>query len=257
MPLTDMFLKNLKPPARPPKYRDGGGMYLYATTSGLKSWRLNYRFQKKYLTMTFGTYPMITLKEARDKLVDAKRALNTGIDPGAQKKAVKEAIISEARNSFEAVAREWFERKKVGKKEAYTSRIWGRVEKELLPFLADRPIDAIKAPELLEALRRIESRGVVETAHRCLQYSGQIFRYAIATGRISHDISADLRGALTPAKHGHMASLTTAEAVGGLLRAIEAYNGNWIVRAALKMAPYVFVRPGELRHAEWDEIDLA
>jgi integrase len=256
MPLTDAFLKSLKPPTKPTKYRDGGGMYLYATSTGLKSWRFNYRFGGKYQTMNFGTYPIVTLKEAREKLFEAKKVLDSGIDPGVQKKVAKEAEHSDSLNSFAIVTKEWFERKKVGKNDAYTVRIWGRVEKELFPFLASRSISEITAPELLEVLRKVEARGAVDTAHRCLQYCSQIFRYAIATGRMAHDISADLRGALTPAIHTHMASLTDPHDVGGLLRSIDGYNGNVMVRAALKMAPYVFVRPGELRHAEWSEINL-
>jgi integrase len=256
MSLTDAFLKSLKPPLKPTKYRDGGGMYLYATSTGLKSWRFNYRFEGKYQTLNFGTYPLVTLKEDREKLFEAKKVLDSGIDPGVHKKATCEAVRSDKLNSFEVVAREWFERKKVGKNEAYTIRIWGRVEKELFPFLASRSITEITTPELLEVLRKVESRGAVDTAHRCLQYCSQIFRYAIATGRMAHDISADLKGALTPAIHTHMASLTDPHDVGGLLRSIEEYNGNLIVRAALKIAPYVFVRPGELRHAEWSEINF-
>jgi hypothetical protein len=171
--------------------------------------------------MTFGTYPLVSLKQARNQLVDAKRLLSSGINPSTHKKILKNADKAEAKNSFETVAREWFERKKVGKKESYSSRIWGRVDKELLPLLANRPISSINAPELLEVLRKVESRDAVDTAHRCLQYCGQIFRYAIATGRISHDISADLKGALRPAVHGHMASLTASEDIGGLLRVID------------------------------------
>jgi integrase len=199
---------------------------------------------------------MVSLKEARDLLIDAKRDLKAGINPALKKKCLKETGPSEAFDSFEAVAREWFEVKKTGKKESYTSRIWGRVEKELFPFFAKRPVGEISFPELLEVLRKVESRGTVETVHRCLQYGGQIFRYTIATGRMAHDISLGLKGALKPAIYGHMASLTDPKDVGGLLRVIDACNGNLIVRAALRMAPYVFVRPGELRHAEWSEIDL-
>ncbi|MDR3203300.1 MAG: integrase arm-type DNA-binding domain-containing protein [Deltaproteobacteria bacterium] len=215
MSLTDIFIKSLKCPDKPKKFSDSDGLYLYASPSGLKSWRFDYRFQGKRLTITFGTYPLVSLKEARNRLVDAKRSLNAGINPAKQKQLVKEAEHSASRNSFEIVSKEWFERKKVGKKDSYSSRIWGRVENELFPFLGVRPIEEITAPELLEALRKVENRGAVDTAHRCLQYCGQIFRYAIATGRMTHDVSADLKGALRPAIHGHMASLTDPESVGG------------------------------------------
>jgi integrase len=202
-----------------------------------------------------GTYPLVSLKEAREKLFYAKKSIQEGIDPGLQKKSVKEAERAKNENSFEVVAREWYEGKKIGRNERYTSRVWGRVEKEIFPFLAERTISEIKALELLEVLRKVESRGTVETAHRCLQYCGQIFRYAIATGRASHDISTDLRGALKPVVHTHFASITDRKAIGSLLAAIDTYNGNFIVKSALQLAPYVFVRPGELRHAEWSEID--
>jgi integrase len=257
MPLTDVFLRNLKPPTKPTKYRDGGGMYLYATPTGLKSWRLNYRYQGKYLTMTFGQYPRVSLKEARDKLYEAKKVLDAGLDPAQEKKVVKEAEILASQNSFEVVAREWFENKKNILNDSYSSRILGRLENDLFPFLASRPISEISAPELLAVLRKMEARGAVHTAHRCLQYCGQIFRYAIATGMLTHDLSADLRGALKPAASSHFSSLKDPEAIGQLLRSIDAYAGNGpIVKAALKMAPYVFVRPGELRHAEWKELNL-
>ncbi|MDR1487279.1 MAG: integrase arm-type DNA-binding domain-containing protein [Deltaproteobacteria bacterium] len=253
MPLTDTFLRNLKPEDKPVKHADMEGLYLYSTPTGLKSWRFDYRYEGKRQTMTFGTYPLLSLRQAREKLMDAKKTLQSGINPAMQKRAVKDAQATSSLGSFEVVAREWFERKKIGKVESYSSRIWGRVEKELLPFLADRRISEITAPELLEVLRKTEARGGVDTAHRCLQCCGQIFRYAIATGRLSHDISADLKGTLSPAIHGHMESLKGADEVGGLLRSIDAFSGNLIVKAALKTAPYVFVRPGELRHADWSE----
>jgi integrase len=206
--------------------------------------------------MTFGTYPQVSLKEAREKLSEAKKALQAGLNPGLQKKALNESQSSSNADSFEVVAREWFENKKGGLKDTYMTRIWGRLEKDLLPFLGQKPIGEITAPGLLEILRKIETRGVIDTAHRCLQYCGQIFRYAIATGRMTHDIAADLRGALKSTAHSHFASRKDVKEVGGLLKAIDSYTGHPIVRLALKMAPYVFVRPGELRHAEWSEFDL-
>jgi integrase len=257
MPLTDKEIRNLKPPMKPKKRKDGGGLYLYLTPNGLKSWRHDYAFQGKRNTLTFGTYPDVSLKVAREKLVDAKRLLRQGINPGLQKKAALTSQEAEKQDTFEAVSREWFETKKNGLKESYSSRIIGRIEHDLLPFLADRPISEITAPELLGVLRKIEARDAVVTAHRCLQYSGQIFRYAIATGRgVTHDISADLRGTLKSAVHSHFSSLTEPKKIGELLRTIDSYTGNPVVTLALKMAPYVFVRPGELRQAEWTEIDL-
>jgi integrase len=256
MALKDLEIKHLKAPLKPKKLYDGGGLFLYLAPNGLKSWRYEYAFQGRRSTLTFGLYPEVSLKEAREKLVEAKKLLREGNDPGLQKKAVQEYAVTEKQGTFESVAREWFTNKKSSLKESYTSRIMGRVENELLPFLADRPIAEISAPELLEVLRKVESRGAVETAHRCLQYASQIFRYAIATGQASHDIAADLQGALQIATHSHFSSLTDPKKIGELLRAIDSYTGNPVVRLALKMAPYVFVRPGELRHAEWAEIDF-
>ncbi|MDR1111029.1 MAG: integrase arm-type DNA-binding domain-containing protein [Deltaproteobacteria bacterium] len=256
MALTDLFLRNLKPPAKSTKYPDGGGMYLFATPTGLKSWRFNYKFEGHFYTLTLGKYPLASLKEAREKLAEAKKNLEAGVNPCVQKKAEKNAERSQNDNSFEVIAREWFENKKTTLVPEYSKRIWGRIEKDLLPFLSIRQISEITALELLEVLRKIESRGSIVTAHRCLQYCGQVFRYAIATGRMTHDISTDLKGALKPATHDHMASLTDPNAIGGLLRAIDGYSGNPIVKLALQIAPYVFVRPGELRHAEWAEFDF-
>jgi integrase len=256
MPLTDIFVKNLKPTDKPKKYKDIEGLYLFSAPSGLKSWRYNYRFQGKQYTLTFGAYPLMSLREAREKLFDAKRALKSGVNPGLQKKTLSEAAIAESKNSFEVVAREWFENKKINIKENYFSRILGRLENDIFPFLSNRLISEITAPELLEVLRKMEARGAVDTAHRCLQYCGQIFRYAIATGRMSHDVSADLKGALKPAVHSHFSSLQDPNEFGQLLRAMDGYTGNLIVRAALRIAPYVFVRPGELRQAEWKDFNL-
>ncbi|MDR1578457.1 MAG: tyrosine-type recombinase/integrase [Deltaproteobacteria bacterium] len=255
-PLNDTFLKNLKPPVSPKKYKYFDGLYLYSAPTGLKSGRFNHRFDGQQQTLTFGTYPLVSLKEARDKLVEAKRSLKAGFNPTLKIKSLKEAERPVILNSFEIVAREWFENKKTILKNNYTSRIIGRLEKDLFPFLAERPINEISAPELLGTLRKIETRGAVDTAHRCLQYCGQIFRYAIATGRATHDLSADLRGALKPARHSHFSSLKEPMAVAGLLRAIDGYSGHSIVKIALQIAPYVFVRPGELRHAEWKEVNL-
>lgn len=255
MPLTDTFLRNLKPSSSPKKYKDFDGLYLFCAPTGLKSWRHNYRFDGKQLTLTFGTYPLVSLREAREKLTEAKRALKAGINPALRKKCLQEAERAVALNSFEVVAREWFENKKTGLKDNYTSRILGRLEKDLFPYLAERPIAEITAPELLEVLRKMEARGAVDTAHRCLQYCGQIFRYAVAYGRAAQDISGNLSRLLKPAVHGHMASLTKEKEVAGLLSVIDTYPAG-IVQSALKMAPYVFVRPGELRHAEWSEFDF-
>jgi hypothetical protein len=192
MALKDLEIKNLTPPEKPQKLYDGGGLFLNLAPSGLKSWRYEYALHGRRSCLTFGTYPDLSLKEARERLVDAKRLLREGSDPGLRGKAAQQNEEDAATETFETVALEWFVKKKPGKKESYTNKIMGSLNKDHLPFLQDRPIAYIKVPELLEALRKIESRGAVENAHRCRQFSGQIFRYAVSTGRAPHYISADL-----------------------------------------------------------------
>ena len=217
---------------------------------------MDYRFEGKRKTLSFGAYPAVGLKDARARREEAKGQIAAGIDPGAHKKAAKEAARADTDSTFEIVAREWFNRQKDGWAESHAGKIMARLERDIFPVLGGRPVWDITAPMLLEALRRIESRGAVDTAHRALQTCGQVFRYAIATGRAEHNIAADLKGALPPVRGGHFASVKEPAAVGGLLRAIDAYTGNIIVRAALRIAPYVLVRPVELRRAEWAEFNL-
>lgn len=256
MKLTDTYLRALKANGKVQKYSDGGGLYLHVSPTGGKLWRMGYRFEGKQKTLSFGKYPAVSLKDARNRRDEAKDLLAAGIDPGARKKAVKAAIKAETMNSFEVVAREWFERYKDSWVDHHGKKILARLENDIFPLIGGKAIGAVTAPELLEALRRIEARGAVETAHRALQNCGQIFRYAIATGRAERDTAADLRGALSPVKSTNFASITEPKDIGVLLREIDAYPGNMIVRAALRMAPYVFVRPGELRRAEWKEFNL-
>lgn len=256
MKLTDTYLRTLKANGKVQKYSDGGGLYLHVSPTGGKLWRMGYRFEGKQKTLSFGKYPAVSLKDARNRRDEAKDLLAAGIDPGARKKAVKAAIKAETMNSFEVVAREWFERYKDSWVDHHGKKILARLENDIFPLIGGKAIGAVTAPELLEALRRIEARGAVETAHRALQNCGQIFRYAIATGRAERDTAADLRGALSPVKSTNFASITEPKDIGALLREIDAYPGNMIVRAALRMAPYVFVRPGELRRAEWAEFSL-
>ncbi|MDR1298003.1 MAG: integrase arm-type DNA-binding domain-containing protein [Deltaproteobacteria bacterium] len=256
MSLKDLEIKNLKPPEKPQKLYDGGGLFLYLAPGGLKSWRHEHAFQGRRSTLTFGTYPDLTLKEARERLADAKRLLREGSDPGLRGKAARQTEEALAHETFGAAALEWFEKKKPGKKESCTGGIPGSLNKDLFPFLQDRAIAGNKAPELSEALRKVESGGAVETARGCLQFSGQIFRYAASAGRAPHDISADLKGALGAAVRTRFSSLTEPKKTGGLLGAIDVYTGHPVVRLALRTAPCVFVRPGEPRRAEWAEIDI-
>ncbi|HEX2237137.1 MAG TPA: integrase arm-type DNA-binding domain-containing protein [Gammaproteobacteria bacterium] len=255
MPLTDSTIRNAKAGAKPITLFDGGGLYLLVTPGGGKWWRFKYRYCGKDKLLSLGTYPAVMLKAARNNRDKMRQQLASGIDPGQMRKAAKLAQHGGA-NSFESIACEWFEKFKPGWASSHADKIIRRLERDVFPYLGSRFINSITAPELLTVLRRIESRGALETAHRALQNCGQIFRYAIATGRADRDPSADLRGALPPSRERHHASITDPKAIAELLRAIDGYQGHAVTRCALKLAPLVFVRPGELRQAEWREFDL-
>jgi integrase len=256
MKLTDTAIRCIKPTGKTQKLFDGGGLYLMVAPAGGKLWRLDYRFEGKRKTLALGAYPAVSLKDARQRREVAKEQLAAGIDPGAHKKAVKAAVRAETGNTFEVLAREWFARQKAAWAASHADKVIARLENHIFPVLGGKGIKGITAPELLEAIRRIEERGTIETAHRALQVCGQVFRYAVATGRADYDPAGALRGSLTPVKRTGFSTITDSRAIGALLRDIDAYPGNVVVRAALRMAPYVFVRPGELRQAEWQEFDL-
>ena len=259
MPLTQLQVKNAKIINKPLKVSDGGGLFLLVKSSNPKDskyWRLAYRFAGKQKTLALGVYPAVSLALARDRRDKARSLLVNGIDPSNTKKAKKIAIRAMEENSFEIVAREWFMGRRHNWKENHSSKIITRLEKDIFPWLGTCPVGEITAPELLIAIRRIESRGALETAHRTLSYCGQIFRYSIATGRATRDTAADLRGALPPVKEKHHASITDPKLIGKLLHNIDGYQGSFVTRCALQISPLVFLRPGELRKAEWVEIDL-
>ncbi|WP_419174420.1 tyrosine-type recombinase/integrase [Desulfosediminicola sp.] len=255
MPLTDTAIRNAKPKEKPYKLTDGRGLYLLVNKSG-KYFRWDYRFAGKRKTLALGVYPDIRLKEVREKHEDFRRLLAKDIDPMEYKKKVKAEIHAEVTHSFESVSREWFLKNKTVWTEKHAKTVIGRLENNVFPWLGNLNVGAISAPVLLETLRRIEERGANETAHRVKQICGQVFKYAIATGRAERDPSADLKGALSPTRAKSMATITDPNKIGQLMRAIHGYEGHLITRCALKLAPLLFVRPGELRHAEWDEIDL-
>ena len=252
MPLSDAAVRNAK--AREKTYRiaDAKGMYLEVTPAGGKYWRLKYRFDGKEKRVAFGVYPDVSLAQARERCVEARKHLANRIDPGVMKQVGKAAT----ENSFEAVAREWHVKFSPGWVTHHAEKIIRRLEREVFPWLGARPIGEINAPELLAVLRRIEARGALDTAHRVHQNCGKVFRYAVATGRAQRDPSGDLRGAIPPAQEHHHPTITEPKRVGELLRAIAGYSGSYITRGALQLAPLVFVRPGELRKAEWSEFDL-
>jgi len=255
MPLTDAAIRNAKPKEKPHKLSDEKGLYLLVNKAG-KYFRFDYRYAGKRKTLALGVYPDVKLAEVRKRRDEARKLLRNDIDPSQYRKETKTMRREQAANSFEAVALEWFTKNKHIWTEGHSTTIIRRLKLNVFPWLGMRPIAAITAPELLSTLRRIESRGALETAHRVKQICGQVFRYAIATGRAERDPSADLRGALPPTKSKRMAAITEPEMIGGLLRAIDGYEGHLITKCALRLAPLVFVRPGELRHAEWREIDF-
>lgn len=256
MALTDTACKNAKPKDnKPTKYADEKGMYLLVNQAG-KYWRMDYRFADKRQTLALGVYPEVSLKEAREKRDEARRLLAEGINPNEHRKIVKATKTLQVENSFEAVAREWFAKYKPTWSDGHAERIIRRLERDIFPWLGKRPIGDIEAPELLAVLRRIESRNAIETAHRAMQNAGQVFRYAIATGRAKHNPAADLVGALAPVVKTSFPTITDPAKIAELLRAIDGYQGTLETKCALRLAPLVFVRPGELRQAEWCEVDL-
>jgi integrase len=257
MPLSDVVIKSAKPGPKAQRLFDGGGLYLEVAPSGGKWWRLKYRHEGKEKRLSLGTYPATSLKDARDRRDQARRDLAAGIDPGAKRKAEKETRTELAANTFEVVAREWHKAVHTAKvSEGHAARNLLRLEQDAFPWFGALPIADITAPKLLEALRKVEARGAIETAHRVRQVCGQVFRYGIATGRCERDPAADLRDTLQPVIVTHHAAILDPKQVGALLRAFDDYQGLPTTRAALKLAPLVFLRPGELRQAEWAEFDL-
>lgn len=256
MALTDTAIKTAKPGVKAVKISDSDGLYLLVQPSGGKWWRFDYRFDGKRKTLSMGVYPDVGLKDARARRDEARRQVANGVDPSAYRKASKTARAEAVANSFEAVAREWLTKHSPGWAKSHADKIIRRLENDVFPWLGSRPIADILAPDLLTTVRRIEGRGAVDTAHRALQNCGQIFRYAVATGRALRDPTGDLRGALPPRRTGHFAAITEPDKVGELLRAIDGFKGSLVVKTALKLGPLVFVRPGELRQAHWSEFDL-
>ena len=256
MPLTDTAIRAIKPTSKTAKYFDGGGLYLEVAPSGGKWWRLKYRFQGKEKRISLGTYPTIGLKEARERREDTKKILANGIDPSAQRQAIKASITSIDQDSFEVVTREWFDKHVVNLAPSYSKKVRSLFERQIFPVLGAKPIAEVEPTDVLSAARHVEQTGAIETAHRLIQICGQVFRYAIATGRTKYDVSTGLHAALPKVNVKHMATLTDKKRIGQLLRAIDAYGGFFPVRCALKLAPLLFVRPGELQKAEWAEFDL-
>lgn len=255
MPLTDIKIKQAKPREKPYKIADERGLYLEVAPGGGKWWRLKYRVHGTEKRISLGVYPDVGLALARERRDDARQLIANGVDPSSHRKAVREARVEAAANSFEVVAREWFDRWKRDKAPKHSEKVIRRLERDVFPWLGTRPIADIRPPELLTVLRRIEERAV-ETAHRAKQNCSQVFRYAVATGRAERDFTVDLKGALMPWKPEHFPTITDPEQIGRLLRDIYGYRGCFEVKCILRIAPHVFLRPSELRLAEWREFDL-
>lgn len=256
MSLTAVAVTHAKGRAKPYKLADERGLYLLVMPKGQRYWRFNYRFEGKAKTLAFGVYPDVGLADAREKRDAARRMIAAGEDPGAQKKLAAAEERAREQASFGVVVDEWLKRlEKEGRSESTLSKMRWLID-FARPTLGDRPIADITAPELLEVLRKVEARGRYETANRLRSTFGTLFRYAIATGRAQRDVAYDLRGALITPKVRHRSAITEPKAVGALLRAIEEHDGQPAVRHALRLIPHVFVRPGELRLAEWPEIDF-
>lgn len=256
MPLSDTQIRKAKPAAKPQRLFDGGGLYLELSPAGGRWWRLKYRYGGKEKRLSLGTYPDTGLAQARAKRDEARKLLAAGVDPGAQRKAEKAAGVERAANTFAVIAAELLDKRAAKLATGTAVRERRLLEKDLGPYIGDVAIADVTPPMLLAALRKIEERGAVETAHRARTLASQVFRYAIATGRLRFNPAAELAGALSQPRGGHFASLTEPEQVGPLLRALYGYQGTPVVMAALKLAPLFFVRPGELRRARWADVDL-
>ena len=256
MALIETVVRNAKARDKTYKLSDAKGLYLQVEVNGSRLWRLKYRFLGKEKKLALGAYPEVGLAQARDRQLDARRLLANGVDPGEHRKQEKRAAKVMAANSFEAVGREWFAKFASTWAKSHSDKVLLRLENDVYPWLGARPIAAIEAVELLHILRRVEARGALDTAHRCRGTCSQIFRYAIATSRAKRDPSADLRGALPPVQGEHLASITDPGGIGELLRAIDGYQGNLRTRCALRLNPLLFVRPINLRKAEWSHFHL-
>lgn len=256
MSLTDTAIRNAKPGTKPIKLFDERGLFLLVTPNGGKWWRFRFMFDGKEKLLSLGVYPDVSLKDARERRDEARKLVANGVNPSENRKIQKSARADRIANSFEVIAREWFAKYSATWAKNHGDRIVRRFERDIFPWIGGRPIAEINAPQLLEVVRRIENRGALETAHRALSNCGQVFRYAIATGRAERDPSGDLRGALPPVKETHFAATTEPKRFAEILRAMDGYEGTLTVRCALRLAPLVFVRPGELRNAQWADIDF-
>jgi len=256
MPLTDRACREAKPKEKDYKLSDEKGLYLLVNRNGSRYWRHKFRFGGKEKLLAYGVYPEVSLKQARAKCLDTRRQISEGIDPAIARKTQKLARRNSQANSFEVLAREWFAKEEGAWSPAHIKKQKALLENNLIPYLGNYPVSEITPLILLDCLRKIESRGALETTRRVKQITGQIMRYGVVTGRAERDITSDLKGALKTPQVKHYASITDPPALAKLLLAIDQFEGSIIVGTALKLLPHVFVRPGELRHMEWAEISF-
>lgn len=256
MPLNSAKLRNIKPTDKTQRLYDEKGLYLEVTPKGKTWWRFKYRFNDKEKRISLGVFPDVSLSMARDRRDKARKLIVDEIDPSEHRKVMKRVESERTANCFEMVAREWFVKHSINWVQSHANKIIQRFERDIFPWIGTTPISEITPAILLPVIRRIEERGALETAHRALSGCGQVFRYAIATGRAERDSSQDLKGALPPVKVKHFAAQTDPQRFGELLKVFDGYEGSLIVRCALHLAPLVFVRPGELRHAKWADINF-
>lgn len=257
MKLKDTFVKNTKHSgvARGDKHTDGDGMYLLVNAAG-KYWRMDYRYLGKRKTLALGVYPAVTLAKARARRDAARVQLADGIDPMQIKRTDKQAQVNDAINTFEVVALEWFEKTQSSRMASTNAKVERWLKKDVFPSIGKMPISTITLTDVLFALRKMEARGALDSVHRVKQICGQVFRYATSTSRVDRDVTIDIRGALARPTKGHFSAITDPAQLGCLLRSIHGYQGHPYTVAALRISPLLFVRAGELRYAEWSEIDL-
>ncbi|MDM3871820.1 integrase arm-type DNA-binding domain-containing protein [Porticoccus sp. W117] len=256
MALTDTKIRSLKPRDKKVKVSDGRGLQLHVMPNGGKYWKYAYRFAGKQKELALGVYPDVSLKDARNRRDEARKQVAKGVNPQDVRRAMRHAGIEANANSFKVVALEWFDKKMSDKSKSHRDRTLRALQKDIFPYIGHRPISQVSSSELLRVLRKIENRGAIETAKRARQTCGQIFRYAIITDRAENDPAAPLVDALLPAQKRHLAAITEPDEVGKLLLAIDGFQGTSTVKAALRLSPLLFCRPGELRHMEWVEINF-
>ena len=257
MPLTDTFVKQVRATgsAAGDKHTDGDGMYLLVKPSG-KYWRMNYRFLDKRKTLALGVYPAISIVKARKRRDEARALLADGIDPGQTKRDEKQAKAIAASHTFESVAQQWLKKTASDRAAITQAKVIAWLNHDVFPYIGEQSISSIKPLDVLSVARRIETRGAIDSAHRVKSLCGQVLRFAVSIGLAERDVTADLKGALTTIQKTNYAAITDPKPAGDLMRSIFSYSGHPYAVAALKLSPLVFVRPGELRAAEWSEIDL-